>query len=420
MSISDALYGATEHYVSRARLEAMLDREFTDLLQRLGPPRSDENAFFVFADTVATHGSVRSQAGHGWLGVRFQERPQAEPSEVIAHIEMFDSFTASQQEAVGLIGVNLLHGAFYHHADPELLIRMLMDGIDRRRLEVDMVRFSGPAFREVDNRLMSLQLVEQGMTDTAMFTAGGEVVQPSEILHEQPVLIERGSFRPVTNVTLAMLESAGQQLETGSEPAHPPVVLMEMTLKNLMSAQATIDHADFLARADMLGALGKTVMISSYMRFDSVTSYLRQYTSNKLAMVVGVPTLLEIFKEKYYEDVEGGILGGIGRLFSGPVKLFVYPTVDPQTGALRTADQLDAGAQQFLYAHLLAKGSIEPIRQFDTGQLHMNPAHVLKMIQTGDSAWETLVPVQAAALIKQKGLLGYEPDASREQARKIS
>ena len=248
MAISDALYGATPHYVSRARLEAMLDREFSQLVEQLDLKRGEGTAFFVFADTVATHGSSRSSGAHGWLGVRFQDQPRSKPSEVIIHIEMLDAFTASQQEAVGLVGVNLVYGAFMWHQDPTALIRSLMDGLDRRRIEIDLIKFSGPAFSGVDNRLMSLQLVELGLTDVAMFLANGEVVQPSEVLHNRPVLIERGSFRPVTNVTLNMLDAAlGQHRQDSDGALEDPAVLMGNDLKNLMLGP-TIDHRDFWAR----------------------------------------------------------------------------------------------------------------------------------------------------------------------------
>lgn len=408
MAISDSLYGATQHYVSRARLEAMLDREFGQLIEQLDGTRGERNAFFVFADTAATHGSSRSSGGHGWLGVRFQNQPRAKPSEVIIHIEMLDAFTASQQEAVGLAGVNLIYGAFTLHQDPAALIRSLMDGLDRRRIEIDMIKFSGPAFSGVDNRLMSLQLVELGLTDAAMFTADGEVVQPSEVLHNRPVLIERGSFRPVTNVTLSMLDAALRQLweDFGGAPEER-VVLMEMTLKNLMSGE-TIDHRDFLARADILGALGKTVMISSYTRFDRVTTYLREYTQNWIGMVVGIPTLRAIFEEQYYKDLKGGILEGLGRLFSGLVKLFAYPTVSAANGELETADKIAVGPKlKHLYAHLFENGLIEPVRQLSTEQLQINPGEVLGKIQSGDPAWVDFVPAEAAAVIRRDGLFGY-------------
>jgi len=310
-SVSDALYGATSRFVCRARLESMLDCEYRQLLDQLDTSRGDRTAFFAFADTVATHGSSRTSAGgHGWLGIRFQDRPKAEASEVIIHIEMLEAFTSRQQEAVGRLGVNLIYAAHTFLKDPAAFMKSLMDGLDRRRIEIDLIKFSGPSFSGVDNRLMSLQLLEMGFTDAAMFLANGDVVQPSEVLYNRPVLIERGSFRPVTNVTVSMLDDALAQLRRECDPASgEPSVLMEMTLNNLMSGPV-IDHQDFLARADILGALDKTVMISNYTRFDCVTTYLRQYTQNWIGMVVGVPTLRAIFEEKYYEELPGGMMEG--------------------------------------------------------------------------------------------------------------
>jgi len=407
MALSDRLYGAAQHYVSRARLEAMLEREFSQLAGELDEKRGTKNAFFVFADTVATHGSSRSGGGHGWMGIRFQDQPRAKPSEVIIHLEMLDRFAARQQEAVGLVGVNLVYGAFTSHEDPVGLIRSLMDGLDRRRIEIDMVKFSGPVFRGVDNRLMSLQLVELGLTDAAMFTADGEVVQLSEALHGRPVVIERGSFRPVTNVTLSMLDAAlGQLRQDYGGAAGEPVVLMEMTLHNLMSGPA-IDHQDFLARADTLGALDKTVMISSHTRFDQVTTCLRQYTQSWIGMVVGVPTLRAIFDEQYYKELEGGILEGLGRLFGGSVKLLVYPTISALTGKLETAGEVATGAKlQHLYAYLFENAFIEPVREFSTAQLHASPGDALRKIQVGDATWTDYVPAAAAVLIERGNLFG--------------
>jgi hypothetical protein len=297
MAISDGIYGPTEHYVSRQRLEAMLDHEFKRLVERLDQKRGESTAFFAFADTSATETHSHRPAGHSWLGVRFQTEPRGEPSEIILHVEMLDPVTVEQQAALGLAGVNLIYGAFYYADDPTHLIASLMDDLSRRRIEVDMIKFSGPAFTQVDNRLMSLQLVEQGLTDAAMFTASGDVVQPAEVLYNKPVLIGRGSFRPVTNVALEVMDRAVHQLQQDSPDAQDLVVLMEMTLNNLMSEQA-IDPRDFLARVDILGALGKMVMISNYTRFDMVTSYLRHYTQNWIAMAMGVPTLRQIFDEK--------------------------------------------------------------------------------------------------------------------------
>jgi hypothetical protein len=412
-TVSDALYGRTSRFVSRARLESMLDCEYRQLLDQLDASRGDRTAFFAFADTVATRGSSRTSAGgHGWLGVRFQDHPKAEPSQVIIHIEMLEAFSSRQQDAVGRLGVNLIYGAYAFLEDPTEFMKSLMDGLDRRRIEIDLIKFSGPKYPGLDNRLMSLQLLELGYTDAAMFLANGDVVQPSEVLYNRPVLIERGSFRPVTNVTVSMLDDALAQLRRECDPASgDPTVLMEMTLHNLMSGPV-VDHKDFLARADILGALDKTVMISNYTRFDCVTTYLRQYTQNRIGMVVGVPTLRAIFEEKYYQDLAGGVMEGLGRLFRGPVKLFAYPTVPAEAAEVETAAQIAIEPRlQHLYAYLLENDRIEPVSRFSLDQLHVSPADVLAKLQSGDPDWINYVPPAAAALIRRDRLFGLEGHA---------
>jgi hypothetical protein len=408
VSISDGLYGPTDIYVSRKRLGSMLDHEYDQLIERLDAKRGDKTGFFVFADTVAMRSQSQKREGHGWLGTRFQPQPRSQPSEIIIHVNLKDQESPREQEALGVLGVNLIYGAFYHHQEPGVLITTLMDELSRYRIEVDMVEFSGPAFAGVDNRLMSLQLVEQGLSDAAMFTADGSVVQPAEVLYHKPVLIERGSFRPVTNVTLGMIEQALAQIRKSPDlKSEEVVVLMEMTLSNLTTGRV-IDHHDFLASADILGALGKTVLISNYTTFDRVTSYLRRYTQNWIAMVLGLPTLREVFDEKYYTDLDGGILEGLGRLFRGPVKLYVYPARESDSADLSTAATLEVDPKlRHLYAYLFENGFIVPTDAVDAGQLHVTPAEVLAKIQSGDPAWEQMVPPQVVSLIKERKFLGY-------------
>jgi hypothetical protein len=407
MGISDGIYGPTEHYVSRQRLEAMLDHEFQRLIDRLDQKRGEHTAFFVFADTSATQTHSRRPTGHSWAGVRFQTEPRGAPSQIIIHVEMIDSVTVQQQEALGLAGVNLIYGAFYYADDPVRLIASLMEDLSRRRIEIDMIKFSGPAFAQVDNRLMSLQLVEQGHADVVMFTAAGEVVQPAEVLFNKPVMIERGSFRPVTNVTLEVMDSAVKQLQQDAAPLDNLTAIMEMTLNNLMS-ENTIDHRDFLARVDILRALGRMVMVSNYTTSFSVTSFLRHYTQNWIGMPVGVPTLREIFDEKHYTDLEGGILEGLGRLFQGKVRLIVYPTKAAGSQELVTAANLDVKPElSHLYRYLTDNHFIDDVREFDPTQLDVTPADVLAAIQSGSPGWENLVPAQAAEMIKRDGLFGF-------------
>jgi hypothetical protein len=408
MRVSDAIYGPSDRYVSRKRLQSMLEYEFRLLLERLDANRGDKTTFFVFADTVAMHNVARHEDGHGWMGIRFQSEPKCEPSEIIIHVRMLDKENPREQEALGIIGVNLIHGAFYHHSDPEALICSLMDNLTHERIEVDMIKFTGPCFAKVDNRLMSLQLVQQGLTDAAMFTADGEVAQPSDVLYKKNVLIERGSFRPITNTTLDMLERAQEQFMAEPElQGETPVVLMEMTLRNLLSA-GTLDHGDFLARVDILRALGKTVVISNHARYYKLVAFVARYTNKSIGIALGVPSLKEIFDEKFYTDLEGGLLEALGRLFKNNVKLYVYPWKDPVIGKVSTAENLVVAPHlRHLYAHLVENRFLVSIEKHNVEYLPIFSRDVLARIQTYDPSWENMVPPPIVEIIKRDNLFGY-------------
>src|SRR6266536_1411672 len=278
MTFSDAIYGPADRYVSRVRLQTMLDHEYDLLIERLDEQFGAEKTFFVFADTVAARSFKERNESHGWLGVRFQSQPRGQPSEIIIHVRLLDEANVDQQEALGVIGVNLLHGAFYCR-QPEKLISSLQDNLPAGRVEVDMIKFSGPTFQNVDNRLMSLQLVSRGLTNAVMFKADGETVQPAEVFYKKAILVERGSFRPVTYATNDMLNGARTAfLKQCGCPERAIVVLMEMTLENLLS-EGQLNHADFLARVDILGALGRPVMVSKFGEYFRLASYLARYTN---------------------------------------------------------------------------------------------------------------------------------------------
>jgi hypothetical protein len=408
MVVSDAIYGPAERYVSRSRLQTMLEYEYKLQWERLSSKRGDSTKFFVFADTVAARGYKSRDECHGWMGIRFQTEPRSEPSQIIIHVRMLDIENLPQQEALGIMGVNLIHGALYHFSDPETLIRSLLDTLTIDRVEVDMIKFSGPAFAHVDNRLMSLQLVAHGLANAAMFTAEGEVVQAAEMLYKKPILVERGSFRPVTRATLDMLKCAQAQFvqEPGVQ-GDSVVVLMEMTMRNL-ATEGGIDHKDFLDRVDILSTLGKSVLISNYGEYYRLAQYLFRYTKKMIGIVMGVPTLREIFDEKYYANLEGGILESFGRLFKNALKLYVYPTQDPTTGSIITANNLRVAPHlQHLYAYLLENHSIQAIKDYNECCLPIQSPDVLSRIKSGETGWEIMVPPQVAAIIKDRKLLGY-------------
>lgn len=407
MTFSDAIYGTADRYVSRSRLQTMLDHEYKLLIERLDEKLGSLRTFFVFADTVAARSFKQHNESHGWLGVRFQREPRGEPSEIIIHVRLLDQSNVDQQEVLGIIGVNLLYGAFYY-TQPEKIIASLQENIAPDRFQVDLIKFSGPVFAEVDNRLMSLQLVSQGLTDAVMFTADGEMVQPADTLYKKAILVERGSFRPVTYATNDMLNGARPVfLKQCGVSEEDLVVLMEMTLENLL-AEGQLNHADFLARVDILRALGRTVIISKFGEYFRLASYLARYTKQMIGLVMGVPSLMEIFDEKYYLHLEGGILEALGRMFKSGLKLYVYPMIDEETGRLLTATKLQVAPNlQSLFRYLVENQFIQEITEYDPDYLRIHPPEVLAQLQGGDSAWEKAVPPEVAEVIKSRQFFGY-------------
>ncbi len=370
MTVSDAIYGPCERYVSRQRLQSMLDHEYALLLERLNARRGGTTRFFVFANTVAARSYSRHDEAHGWMGVRFQTAPQTDPSEIMIHVRMLDKENLQEQESLGIIGVNLVYGALVYFQETETLIGSLMDSLNRDRIEVDTIKFAGPAFPNVDNRLMSLQLVTQGLTD--LNCAQAQFVQEPRVQGEEIV------------------------------------VLMEMTLRNLTDDGGVIDHKDFLDRVDLLGSLGKTVLISNYARYFRLASYLFRSTKKLIGIVMGVPSLRELFEEKYYTDLEGGILESFGRLFQNDLRLYVYPFQDGVTGSIITAGNLQVAPNlRHLYAYLLENQFIQAIRDYNDAFLPIFSRDVLANIRAGDRAWEIMVPPQVAHIIKERKLFGF-------------
>jgi len=411
MTVSDAIYGHGERYVCRQRLQAMLDYEHNLTLSRLQDSRGQTTAFFTFADTVSARNFKGTNECHGWMGVKFQSRPRDQDSQIIIHMRMKDRENALQQEALGIVGVNLLYGAFFLFHEPEQLIESLLDNLTTDRIEIDMIEFSGIEFRQVDNRLMSMKLVQLGLSGAAMFGPNGKVLQPSEVLYKKNVLVERGSFRPVCHVHLDMLRSAEAQFRADLEsPDEEILCITELTMRNLRDDGGEVNRADFLARADMLAASGMTVMISDYFRYYRLAAHLSQFTKKRIALVMGAGSLADVFDPKYYTDLDGGILEALGRLFKNDLRLYVYPFLDPATKALTTVEtfQLPPAIHK-LYSYLVDTGSIRSLQQFNKECLSINSREALRRIQAGDPSWEVMVPPEVAVLIKDRKLLGYQP-----------
>ena len=409
MTVSDAIYGETQRYVSRDRLQAMLDHEFQLNIDRLGESRGDSTAFFTFADTVVARSYMGGNECHGWMGVKFQSHPRDEPSQIIVHVRMLDTEAALQQEALGIVGVNLLYGAFFLHHEPEQLVESLLDKLSTGRIEIDMIDFQGIEFRYVDNRLMSLQLVQLGLSGAAMFGPDRAVLQPSEALHKKAVLVERGSFRPVTHVNVDMLQAALEKFTADPAVAGKAVLpLMEITMHNLLAATAEVDRRDFLARADLLSACGLTVLISDFSEYYRLAAYLAWRTKERVGVVMGAASLIELFDEKYYTALPGGILESFGRLFKNELKVFVYPLRPSESAPMTTVETLEVAPElRKLYGYLADRGSFMQLDNIKSEYLHIFSRDVLKRIAAHDASWEQMVPAEVAEMIKKRGFFGY-------------
>lgn len=418
MAVSDAIYGPTERYVSRARLQSMLDLEFKLDLERLGESRGDNTSFFAFADTVAARSHQGGNECHGWMGVKFQAHPRDEASQIIMHVRMLDAEASLQQEALGIVGVNLLHGAFFQHHEPEQLVESLLDRLTTGRIEIDMIEFSGIEFRLVDNRLMSLKLVQLGLSGVAMMGPQREVLQPSEALYKKALLVERGSFKPVTHVHLDMMNCAMEKF--AADPAvqgRTVLPIMEITMRNLLSEDQKVDRRDFLARADLLAACGMTVLISDYFEYYRLASYLFQRTRERVGMVLGAAGLIQLFDEKYYTQMPGGILESFGRLFKNGLKLYVYPLRKSKRAQLTTVETVEVAPElRKLYGYLADRGSFVQLDNFNRDVLGYFSKDVLDSIALGTDTWEKMVPLAVAETIKNRGFYGYSK-SRRVQAK---
>jgi hypothetical protein len=423
MTFSDAIYGvqATRRYVSEQRLISMLNHEYGLLKERLAAQRGDTTTFFAFSDTVSALNYHKTNEGHGWMGVRFQLTPNGEFNDVVLHVKLMDNDNNLQQQAVGILGVNLIYACFYYYENPPVFLLSLMDDLSKDHIQIDMIRFEGPDFKKVDNRLMSLHLVKYGFSDAAVFGPDGKNLQPSEVLYKKHIVVIRGRFRPIINVHLDMLNTGVKQfMQEPDVDAQNVMVITELTLQSLKERNADetaeIDEKDFLDRVDILCSLGQTVLISNFHEYYKLVAYLSKITKLKLGVVLGYPNLEYIFSEEHYADLPGGILESFATLFSRKVKLLIYPTL--RDGIIWNCLRFHPPAHLIdLYRYLIANDKIEDIRHYNESNLHVQTDIVLQLIKQGVEGWEQYVPAEVAEMIKDRCLFGYScvPHAAETQ-----
>lgn len=408
MAVSDDIYGPVDRYVSRARLAQMLEREFAQVVNRLSAKRAPTTQFFAYAATVTARSFRQQNECHGWIGLRLQHAPGADPSDIVLHVRMLDQDNAQQCEALGMLGVNLVHGAFFHTEHPEWIVEGLADNLGSERIEVDLIHFSGPGFAGVENRLMNLHLIRSWLTRGVIFAPDGEVVVPGELFYRRPVMVMRGSFKPVTKVNVDMMSAGLAQFTQVSEVDETRTVALAEVTMNSLVAGGDVDAADFLARVDLLSECGYTVMISDYVRFFRLRAYLRRYTAEPIGIVLSVRDFSRLFDENYYEGLEGGMLEAFGKLFPDHTHVYVYPSRPDSNAPLVTLDTVVVPAHlRHLLAHLVENGKLVAVKRCDESLLHIDAGEVLNAIACGRGNWETEVPDAAAARIISERLLGF-------------
>lgn len=407
---SDAIYGIEDdkRYVTENRLRKMLDWETSLIEERLTRDKHPQKLFFSYANTVATIDFAKKFKGHGWVGLRFQIEPNGAYNEIILHIRFKENDARLQQETLGVLGTNLIYSAFYKYNQPKKILKYLYDNLNKDQLEIDTINFSGPVFKEVDNRLISLQLVKGGMTDAVMFSPEGKNVLPAKILYKKNILALRGSFRPVTKVNVEMyLNSIKLFLKQKNVELEKTQVVFEITLSNLKS-DGEIDEQDFLDRAKLLCSLGQTVLISDFKEYYKLVEYFSLYTKKKIGITMGINNLIEIFNPKYYTQLSGGILEAFGKLFFKNVKVFAYPMLD-ENGKIVNSDNLKVHPRmKELYKFFKYNGKVEDVVDYDINNLKIFSREVLKLINSGDPKWEDMLPKGVSKLIKEQKLFGYK------------
>lgn len=414
---SDAIYGLEPQgrYVTEARLNSMLKYETGLIEQRITREKHPDKLFFSYANTVATIDFAKKYKGHGWLGIRFQAEPKQEYSEIIIHVQFLETNAALQQITLGVMGVNLIYGAYYEYDRPNELLESLYDHIGTDKIEIDTINFRGPLFEKVDNRLMSLQLVKNEMTQAVMFAPNGNMVLPASILYKRNILTLRGSFRPVTKVNMSMFEKSLELfLQEKKVEEKNTVVIFEITLSNLRS-EGEIDERDFLARADLLCSLGQTVMISNFQEYYKVVEYFSQHTKERMGLTMGVNTFIDIFDEKYYRHLSGGILEAFGKLFFRDLKIYLYPLKNKETGEITNSDNLQVHPRmKELYKFFKDNGRVVDITNYDPEILDISSREVYQMISEGQSGWEGMLPESTTTMIRENNMFRKMDEIAEE------
>ncbi len=406
MIYSDEIYGkeSTGRYVCESRLNKMLDKEFNLMHRRLDATRGANTCFFAFANTVAT-GDGKKRQTHGWMGVRFQTRPGGPANDIIVHVRLLDKFRLLQQEILGVLGVNLVYTAFTSVHNTETILDSLVANIKEGQVAIDLIRFSGPDLKHVNNHLMNLELVRKGLADAVMFGPKQEIMTISDELFQKSAVIQRGTYRPVTTTHLDVLEKGIQQFKKDFPDEKKTMVMFELTMQNLMQ-DGHLQEKDFLDRVTSLCSLGYNVLVSNFFLFYQLKRFLRAYTQKPMVLIMGASHLERLFDEKHYQDLEGGLLEGLGKLTDDKTRVYIYPH-KTENSCMTTKTFFPDPKWLPIYQYFLAQKQISDISGCDETEEYLHSDFVRDLIVKKDPKWEKLVPETVRDQIKKENLFNF-------------
>jgi hypothetical protein len=405
---SDCIYGKepSGRYVSKERLLKMLDREYSQLVDRLDSERGKTSQFFSYANTVTTINYQGNNEAHGWMGIRFQNGFQSPVNDVILHIRMLDNDGLQQQEAVGVVGVNLIHAALTNQTNMDQFVTSLMDNLSLHRMELDMIEVSGPAFYMFDNRILNLELLKHNFTEAVLFDVSGNAILPADVLYKQNIIVTRGSYRPPTLVNVDVIDKGmDAYCEEHSVKRKDVTHICEITMSNLK--ETNLDYEDFLARVDLLSSLNQKVLISKYAQYYKLSTYLKRFNRNKpIGLVLGAYNFSQIFEESYHGK-ERVMTESLGLLFQKDINVYVYPYKEKEGEEIVTLDSLDIQDEvKGVMKYLRKTDQVRPVENYNKDNLHIYSRKILNMITSGEKGWEKMVPNEVAKAINDKCLFG--------------
>lgn len=407
MVYSDEIYGKESNgrYVCESRLEKMLDKEFKLLHRRLDATRGSHTSFFAFSNTVATGDSKKRQT-HGWMGIRFQTHPQGEANEIILHVRLLDKFRLQQQETLGILGVNLVYTAFTCIQNPENILSSLVAHIKQGQVAVDLIKFTGPDLQHINNHLMNLELVRRGLADAALFGPQQKILTISEELFQKSVILQRGTYRPVTTTHLDVHEKGINQFKKDfPDDSKKCAVLFEMTMQNL-AQKGHVQEMDFLDRVNSLCSLGHNVLVSNFFLYYRLKRFLRTYTEKPMVLIMGASHLEKLFDESHYQDLEGGLLEGLGKLMDHNTRVYIYPHKTEST-CMTTKTFFPNPKLLPIYQYFLNQKQIADISGCDETEEYRHSDFVRDLILAKNPSWENYVPSKVRDQIKKEDLFQF-------------